>query len=290
MSVHLHAVAASFWREWHRELRRHAGDERLPFAVRVRLRTSADRALQRSAVEERRAIVPRWNRRAIAAAPPSRLSPQEEQRARQLAMERGVRLEGPFIVVETGVRPDRIADAAMMLSREGYRTVSLPGAGMDPLVERYALQMGAFVVCRGAALQHAAFEVHTPSLRLDARDPLTAYPIRPDGVFTLATAIDLDTGRTLATRELLSERYFRHARNCGYRETSRADVASAIAEMIEGVRRGWSDSEAQARFRRAAAAAGADLGGRVRHLVEWDAAEGFVGDGRLARAQAERAL
>jgi hypothetical protein len=59
--------------------------------------------------------------------------------------------------------------------------------------------------------------------------------------------------------------------------------------MIEGVRRGWTDRPAQARFRRAVAEAGAALGARVRHVVEWDAAGGFVGDGRLARVQAERA-
>ena len=287
-SVRVHAAAASFWREWHRELRRHIGDERLPYSVRVRLRMWADSALQRAAVEEQRAIAPRWNRRAIAVAPPMRLSLEDERRARQLAAEHGIRLNHRMVALETGLRPDRLRAAVSLLSGEGYAIVSIGDAGIPPLVGRYVLQASAFVVCQSAELQRAAYETHTPSLRLDAHDPFTAYPIRPDGVFTLATVVDLDTGRVLPTDELLGERYFRTTRNCGYRGSPSADIAAAVAEMIEGVRGGWRDSAAQARFRRAVTDAGASIGARVRRLVEWDAAGGFVGDGRLARAQAER--
>lgn len=266
------------------------GDQRLPYQLRATLRGAADRALQRAAVEDARAIVPRWSRQAISTAPPVRLSPNDEQRARQLAAEQGIRLDRPTVAVEADYRPDLFADAERLLSREGYQVVPIDDPRIAPLVERYLLQASAFIVCRSAELQRAAFETHTPSLRLDARDPFTAYPIRRDGVFTVATVIDLDTGRVLPTEELLTEPYFRNTRNCGYRGTSAAGIAAAVAEMIEGVRSGWTDSAAQARFRRAAADAGAVLGARVRHVVEWDAASGFVGDGRLARVQAEQAL
>jgi hypothetical protein len=289
-SARFHVAAASFWREWHRELRRHIGDERLPHPVRVRLRTWADGALHRAAAEEQRAIEPRWNRRAIAVAPPVRLSLDDEQRARHLAVDHGVRLSHRMVAIETGLRADRLRDAASLLSREGYTLVSIGDSGLPLLVARYVLQASAFVVCRSSELQQAAYETHTPSLRLDARDPFTAYPIRPDGVFTLATVVDLDSGRILPTDELLGERYFRNTRNCGYRASDSAEIAAAVAEMIEGVRGGWTDSDAQVRFREAVAEAGAWLGARVRHIVEWDAASGFVGDGRLARVQAERAL
>jgi hypothetical protein len=288
-SSRLHTAAAVFWREWYRELRRHVGDERLPYQLRAALRDAADRALGRAAVEDERAIVPRWSRQAICTAPPVRLPPADEQRARRLAAEQGIRLDRPTVAVEAGDRPDLFADAGRLLAREGYQVVPLGDPRAASLVERYLLQTSAFVVCRSAERQRAAFEAHTPSLRLDARDPFTAYPIRPDGVFTLATVIDLDTGRTLETSELLTERYFRNTRNCGYRGTSAAEIAAAVAEMIDGVRHGWRDRAAQARFRQRVTEAGAALGARVRHLVEWDAAGGFVGDGRLARVQAERA-
>jgi hypothetical protein len=272
ISPRLHAAAASFWREWHRELRRHAGDERLPYSIRARLRTAADRALERAANDEQHAVVPRWNRRAIAAAV------------------RHTRLDRPVVAVESGLRADRFAKAARLLAREGFEVVPVGASGAVTLADRDVLRMSAFLVCLTAELQHAAYETQTPTLRLDARDPFTAYPIRPDGVFTLATVVDLDTGRILAREELLTEQYFHNRRNCGYRGADAAEIAEAVAEMIEGVRGGWTDSAAQMRFRRAVVDAGVSIGARVRHLVEWDAAGGFVGDGRLARAQAERAL
>ena len=41
-------MAAQFWLEIYRELRRHIGDERLPYPWRVRLRAIADRCLARA--------------------------------------------------------------------------------------------------------------------------------------------------------------------------------------------------------------------------------------------------
>jgi hypothetical protein len=217
------------------------------------------------------------------------LSAEDEQRGRQLALEQGIRFGRSIVAIDAGLRADRLAGVRRLLAHEGYEAVTIGGRGSVPLMDRYLLQASAFVICQNAELQRAAFETHTPSLRLDARDPFTAYPIRVDGLFTLATVVDLDTGRVLPVDELLTERYFRNTRNCGFRGTSAADIAAATAEMIEGVRGGWTDSAAQDRFRRAVADAGAALGARVRHVIEWDAAGGFIGEGRLALAQAERA-
>lgn len=288
ISPRLHTAVASLWREWYRELRRHAGDERLPSDVRGALRRGADRALERSAIEERRAIVPCLDRRAISMAPPTRLAPFDERRAREQASAQGFRLDRPIVAFEAGPRADLLRDALPLLSREGYQVVPINNPRALTLVERCLLQSSAFVVCRSAELQYVAFETHTPSLRLDALDPFSAYPVRRDGVFTLATVVDLDTGRVLPAAELLTERHFRNTRNCGYRPTDATGIAAAVTEMIEGVRGGWRDSAAQARFRQAVAEAGVALGARVRHVVEWDAAGGFVGDGRLARVQAEQ--
>ncbi|OFW04192.1 MAG: hypothetical protein A3I61_09405 [Acidobacteria bacterium RIFCSPLOWO2_02_FULL_68_18] len=306
MSPRLHVLAASFWREWHRELRRQAGDERLPYQVRTHLRRSADRALRRSAVEEQRGVVPRWNRRTIAGAAPIRLPPDDEQRGRRLAAECGVVPGQPMVAVEIQRRADRLSGAIDLLSAEGFRIVRIgdPVAGplrgpgvldlasnprRTPLLDTYLLLASAFVVCSSAELQQTALMGHTPSLRIDARDAFTAYPVRRDGVFTLSTVVDLDTGRALAIRDLLAEGYFHNTRNYGYRPTNAAEITEAAREMVEGVRAGWRDSEAQIRFRRAVADAGVAMG-HVRHVAEWDGASGFIGDGRLARVQADRAL
>lgn len=302
----LHAAAVSFWREYYRELRRHAGDQRLPYTLRIRLRSAADAAFARSVRADAHAAVPRLNRQALRTAEQIQLSSEDTRAASEMASSLGIRVDRPLVILEPGRRTDLLADALELLAYEGYQIVRVGNTGAGPLRGHPVIDVVAsgapppilithlllactFVLCSSAELQHQAYLTHTPSLRLDARDPFTAFPIQSDGLFTLATAIDLDTGRTLTPSEMLTEQYFRNTRNCGYRATSAADILAAVREMIEGVRHGWRDTDAQARFRRMVTEAGVVLGPRVRHIAEWDAASGFVGDGRLARAQAERA-
>jgi hypothetical protein len=227
--------------------------------------------LKRSALEEQRAVVPRISRRQIRDA---------EQRSSPVARERRV-------IVEQPRRPDRLSDAIAALSRDGYEVAWIEShAAAEPA----RLAAAAFVICSSLELQHAAYRAQTPSLFIDARDPFTAYPVRRDSLFVISTVVDLDTGRTLTIPELLTERYFRNTRNCGYRGAAAAEIAGAVEEMVAGIHGGWADTDAQARFRNTAADAGMTLAPRVRHIVEWDAGSGFLGDGRLARVQAERAL
>ncbi len=292
----VHAALASFWRECYRDLRRHSGDERLPYPVRTALRDMADRTHQRCAVDEVLAIAPRVNRLAVRTAAPATLSDADTRQAQRCAAALGLTDGQPIVTVETLNRPDLWAPALAVLRDEGFQVVRLP-AVVDvaadtadaPLLARYLVARSAFVVCTSSDGQSAADAAGTPSLRLDARDPITAYPIRTHGIYTLATVIDLDTGHALAIPELLTARYFRNSRNCGYRPTGAGEIAAAVTEMIEGVRHGWRDTDAQAQFRRAVADAGVALASQVRDVIEWDAAGGFVGDGRLARVQAERA-
>ncbi len=302
----VHAALASFWRECYRDLRRHSGNERLPYPVRTALRDMADRTHQRCAAAEVRAIAPRLNRLAIRTAATATLSAGETRRAQECAAALGITEAQPIVVVETLSRPDLWAPALAVLRDEGYQVVRLRAPGLTdprlpavidvatdtpdaPLLERHLVARSAFVVCTSSEGQSAAYAAGTPSLRLDARDPITAYPIRSNGIYTLATVIDLDTGHVLGISELLTARYFRNSRNCGYRPTGAEEIAAAVAEMIDGVRHGWRDTDAQARFRRAVADAGVALASQVRDVIEWDASGGFVGDGRLARVQAERA-
>src|SRR5688572_30153675 len=60
----LSRARASFWTETYRELRRQAGDERLPSDVRRWLRAAAQRSLDRSARAERHATMP-FQRRSL---------------------------------------------------------------------------------------------------------------------------------------------------------------------------------------------------------------------------------
>src|SRR5690606_38253244 len=102
------------------------------------------------------------------------------------------------------------------------------------------------------------------------------------------TAIALDTGRELPPLEMLSEPYFRNLRNCGYRACAAGDVLAVVREMYERRRPGWREHDAQTAFRARVVAAGEELAPRVARAAAWGPDGGFIGEGRLARVQAER--
>jgi hypothetical protein len=137
-------------------------------------------------------------------------------------------------------------------------------------------------------MQQLAYLTNTASLVVNVADPFGAYPIRANGLFMLKTPIDLDTGRVLAIDDLLTERYFQNLRNYGYRENTAGELTAAIEEMHAGLQNGWSDTTSQARFRSRVVDTGTALAAAVPHVAEWGPDEGFIGDGRLARVQAER--
>jgi hypothetical protein len=211
----------------------------------------------------------------------------------------------PIAAVEVSTRPDRFDRAFDRLAAAGFQIVRVGASVCGPLprsdvidltaapgwtaeMERQLLFKSTFIVGETWELQHAAYLAAKPSLRLDARDPMTAYPVRADSLFALSTTVDLDTGRVLGVAEMLREEYVRRARHCGYRPTSALEVDAGVHAMIDGIRQGWRETEAQARFRHMVAEAAARFGARVRHLVEWDTAAGYVGDGRVIQEQAAR--
>lgn len=290
MSAVLHSLKASvqrassaFWWEWHRELRRQAGDERLPPDVRVRVRERAQRALARS-MAAKPAPTP-FPRRALRepVRPASPAAAEEVRRALETA---GVASGRPVVVTASGRRPDLLHAATAWLAAEGYEIARLeasPDENVEPL-----LSSARFLVCETPELQRIAYRTGTPTLRLNAPEPFAAYPVRGDGLFTLATPIDLDSGRVYSVSDVLGEPYFRGLRNIGFRMNSAGEVLAAVQEMHEGLTHGWRERGAQTRFRTLVAEAGASLAPRVPLVAEWGPDAGFIGDGRLARFQADR--
>jgi len=294
-------ASASFWHELYREIRRHAGDERLPSPLRSQLRATAQRSLARSAAAGRRAapFPRRLLRDRVKTFLPASLLEEATRRAGAL----GIRAGAPVVAFEVRTRPEAAAEAIRFLVSEGYTVVRigetssgalhLPGvielassADSSPLLDLFVLLSSRFLVCGSIDLQHVAYLTNTPSLTLNASDPFSAYPIREDGLYTLRTVVDLDTGRLLTADDLLSDSYFRNLRNCGYRDNTPGEMLEAVREMHEGVTHGWSERESQAQFRKRVGDAGAVLARSVPLVAEWGPDEGFIGDGRLARFQA----
>jgi hypothetical protein len=114
--------------------------------------------------------------------------------------------------------------------------------------------------------------------------------VRATGLYTLRTAIHLDTGDRLAPPDLLGDAYFRERRNFGFRDTPAREILAAVREMHQGLQYGWSETAAQAAFRHHVITAAAALAARTPQLVNRGPDDGFIGDGRLASVQAERML
>jgi putative glycosyltransferase (TIGR04372 family) len=296
------AAAASGLHELYRELRRHAGDQRLPSELRRRLREAGHRSYERS-VALRSAQTP-YPRRLLRAPSTVAWSPEMLEHARAGMEAAGVPAGVPVVAFEVRTRPDVAKAAIRSLVADGYAVVRIGDPGAGPMRQpglidlttatsrslrpELVLVRARFAILGSLALQQLAYLTNTPSLTIDAADPFTLYPIRSNGLLLLATAVDLGSGRELPVDEWLTEAYFRNRRNFGYRGVAADELLDAIQEMQEGVAHGWADTDAQRRFRIRVVEAGSALASTTAAVAEWGPDDGFIGDGRLARAQAAR--
>ena len=280
------AAGASWLREMYRELRRHAGNERLPLKLRWRLREGAHRAYDRSQAALSETI--RYPRRLLRESSAFMLPQEAIDVARGEAEACGFVPGAPNVLLEAGMRPDVASGVVRLLTARGYRPVRLE-AEASLRLRLFVLCAARFVVCTSRDLQQLAYLTNTPSLAVNATDVFSAYPVRRDGVFLLRTALDLESGEVISPDERLSEGYYRNLRNVGYREHALGEMTAAVEEMIDGVEHGWQESHGQSRFRDRAVAAGVALAPLVPAVAAWAPEDGFIGDGRLARVQADLA-
>ncbi len=211
--------------------------------------------------------------------------PEDEARSGRAAAERlGLRPGQPFVAADVRGRHDAFDDAVAMLDSRGYAVVRLQ---QDRTRDAYLLRSCAFLLCDSSEAQQLAYAANTPTVTVNATDAFTCYPVREHGIYLLKTAIDLDTGRVLTPHDWLAESYYRNLRNIGYRDNTRDQIRDAAIEMLDGLANGWREAEGQKRYRAAAVMAGELLAPRVRHVAQWGPVDGFIGDGRLARVQAE---
>ena len=276
-------AVSSGQQEIYRELRRQAGNERLPAELRRRLRESAHRAYDRALLSE--GAVERYPRRLLREPSPLTLPQPALEAGRVEAETLGFVAGPPTVTIEAGLRPDLLAVLTSALAAHGYQVLHLTSPSLR--LTLFALCASRFAVCVSHDWQQLAYLTNTPSLRVHAVDVFEAYPVRRDGLFTLKPAVDLESGAVIPIGDRLGEGYFKSLRNVGFREHTAAEITAAAEEMMAGVEHGWQESESQARFRDRAAAAGAALAPVVPAVAAWAPDDGFLGDGRLARVQAD---
>lgn len=294
------AASAVFWREIHKELRRHIGDERLPYALRTQLRGMAERSIDRSARASRDAADRHRDRRLLRESVTVVMPEPLEAAGRELAQRNGVPLDRPFVALEIRSRRDALHTAIDAVAAHGHAVVRvghddgvpIEPAGVVDLTAQRSKLLSAFVllrarclICETADLQSVAYLTNTPCLRLNAIDPFEAYPIRRDGLFTLATPVDLRTGRELGLEEGMARNHVGHLDRYAHRPNRAVDVLGAVEEMLEVASGVIAETAGQAQYRLKLADAGQVLD---QHEPGRSNEDGFIGDGRLARVHAER--
>ena len=191
----LGAGATSFWQELYVELRRHAGDERLPSSLRGGLKRLAQSAFSRSTAASEAARFPRRLLREVVRTwlPPA-LRVEAERRAATSGIAAGARM----VALDVRTRLEPFAEAIDFLVGRGYTVVRIgdPVAGRarragvvdiawlpvrTPIVDVFVMLECDFLVCESADVQLAAYLTNTPCLLLNATDPIASYPIRADG-------------------------------------------------------------------------------------------------------------
>jgi hypothetical protein len=282
-SVRLARARAGVWHEWHKEIRRHAGDERLPPPLRARLREHARQVARRPATDRSIAIERQWLRDPVRIS----LPPAAVAEASRIAAAAGVVAGRVAVTVDVRARPELFAPAAGVLVDRGYQVIQIGPAGeriphpdvvdgrsgyMTTASSIHLLLASRFLVSDTPDTQRIAYLTGTPTLLLNATDPWSACPIRPDGLFTLATPVDLETGDALDPGALLQE--WRGRRALGWRGNTAGQIVEAVREMHDASAGAVHEHPSQRRFR--------------MRLLETSGEEGFVAGGRLARWQAER--
>jgi putative glycosyltransferase (TIGR04372 family) len=192
-----------------------------------------------------------------------------------------------------GYQVVRIGDPTMApLARRDVVDVAVDPR-RTPALDLWVLLRSRFLVSGESGPLGVSFLTDTPCLVVNATDPISTFPIRRSGLYIVKHVIDIESGRELTLDELLSEHHYRHLRNTArfaYRDNTAQEILAAVREMDDSLDRPWGESGAQARFRERVTAAALHLRTRVRYVAKWGIDDGFLGDGRVARSYAERAL
>jgi putative glycosyltransferase (TIGR04372 family) len=155
------------------------------------------------------------------------------------------------------------------------------------LLEVYCLLRSAFIIAGESAYVNVICLTNTPILLVNATEPISAYPVRAPGLFLPKAVIDKRDGRRLTNVDLLTsdyQRYFRNNKRYLYLDNSAAEIREATCEMLAWIEGRWTESPEQRQYHQAIMAAAARLRRGFTYARKWGLHEGFLGDGRIARA------
>lgn len=193
------------------------------------------------------------------------------------------------LLVERGFTVVRMGDPSMTpLSRPGVLDLATSDQ-RDPLLELWCLLHATFLFCGESGPFSVSYLTQTPMLAVNCTDPIGTFPIRKESIYMMKSVVERATGEAITGSRLFTRGHLEHLRDTlRYRflENTPEELLAAAAEMIELLETAPPQAAAQAWYRdlvHASAAANRDLYYVRKHGPD----EGYMGDGRLARVQAE---
>lgn len=134
---------------------------------------------------------------------------------------------------------------------------------------------------------------NTPSLIVNATDPVSAFPLRDDSMYILKHVVDVDSNRRLRLGELLSEDYLlklRDTRRYHYEENTPDEIHRAVEEMLTLLAEKPPESPSQRQYHAAIAEMAERLRYKSNYIRKWGIDSGFLGNGRIGSSFAEQSL
>jgi len=194
-------------------------------------------------------------------------------------------------LVAKGFAVVRLGDPQMAPFRRPGVLDLATSAARTPELELYVLLRSRFLVCGESGPLGVSMLTGTPTVVVNATDPIGTFPVRADSAYILKRVIDLSSGQDLGLRGMLTEHYYRNFRNptrFAYRDNPPEEILEAVKELDRDLETGWTESPGQRAYRALVSSTAEALRDRVRHVANRGPDGGFLGDGRLPRFFAER--
>ena len=226
-------------------------------------------------------------------------------------------LEGRRVDQRTDVvrnaKIDSYSKAIDFLVNEGFAVVRLGDPLMAPYrrtgvfdlatsslrtaaMELYCLWQSKFVLCGESGPYSVSYLTNTPSVLVNATDPVSGYPVRKDRLYILKHVFDRLTGQPLRLNDMLTHRYLskmRQLTSFQYVDNTPDDILEVVREMVAGLRDGWVVTSKQKAYREQLTALAVDLDKRERqgglpYIRKWGADRGFLGNGYIGASWLDR--
>ena len=196
-------------------------------------------------------------------------------------------LEAVDALVQRGYTIIRLGDPTMTpLSHPGVVDLATSPRRTN-LLEIYCLLRSDLLIGGESGLIGITCVTNTPFLIANATEPISSYPIRAPGLILPKTVVDEQERRCLSNLDLLEFDYqsqLRDTRRYRYVDNTPGQIREAAEEILEWIGGRWTESPAQRAYHDAIVSAANDLGRRLYYIRKWGLHEGFLGDGRIARA------